>query len=859
MVRHENSAGASTSSTSSTRRDEPVRSASEPCDQQPVTLSPVELQELIAELQRERQVLNENIQQLQQEQEILKASELRYFDLYDLAPVGYLTLDARGLILEANLTAAQLLKVPRADLAGLPLTQFLSSEDRANCILQYRILRRTGSPQSMELHVKRKDGTQFWARADLTVTHSSDKIFLLVITDITERKQAEHAQIFLSQLVARTSEEDFFRAVLRYVAEKLDTAMVCINRLSRGGSLVTSEAIYLDGEFSTNVTYCLNGTPCGELLQTSPYCVTSGLKQRYPETEIVQQLNAESYYGLALNDTRGRTIGFIVAVWRQPLADRDYVASLLNLVASRVAAKLEQHIADERLKHAFELLERVGEIAGVGGWELDIESQKLTWTNVTYQLHEMAPGTEVSLADAIQFYPDESRAILRPAIEKAIQSGTGWDLELLFVTAKGRRRWVQAIGEAERLDGRTLRLFGTFRDITTARMQEEDRRRTELQLRHSQKMEAIGQLAGGIAHDFNNILTVINGTADLAGMHLADSDPLRQDLNAIRQAGERAAALTRQLVAFSRKQPETPGIVDVNQVLTEMRPMLRRLIRENISISILPSAGPAAVCTSPGQLEQVVMNLCVNAHDAMPDGGALKIEVLTKSIPSDSGWGTAEFRPGDYVELRLSDTGAGMDAETSSRVFEPFFTTKEFGKGTGLGLSTVYGIVAQGGGRVTVSSSPGVGTTFTVLLPLVSGPPTAIAELPDSQLTPGNETILLVEDEFALLQLVRQVLSLAGYRVIAVNGGYEALQAAANHNGPVHLMLTDIVMPEMGGLKLAELIRVQRPETRILFTSGYSHEFTAIMRDSPVPPNFIAKPYRLPELTRRIREIIDAA
>jgi signal transduction histidine kinase len=378
---------------------------------------------------------------------------------------------------------------------------------------------------------------------------------------------------------------------------------------------------------------------------------------------------------------------------------------------------------------------------------------------------------------------------------------------------------------------------------------EEARRRSEEQLRQSQKMEAVGRLAGGIAHDFNNLLLVINGYSELALARLEDAAAeLREPIDEVRAAGERAAALTRQLLAFSRKQVIQPTELDLNAVVAETSKMLGRILGEHLELilDLAPLLDP--VRADRGQLEQILMNLTVNARDAMPDGGLLRIATETVALPE-----------GRRVALTVSDTGVGMDAETQRSIFEPFFTTKAAGEGTGLGLSTVYGIVEQSHGRLVVESEIGRGTTFTIYLPAATGTAERAYEEQDETPVPaaarGTERILVVEDNAPVRNLVAEALAMEGYDVTAAEDAHEAL-AIAERNEKLDLLLTDIVMPEMNGRELARRIGERRPGLRVLYTSGYAGEHREDIDDGhPV----IEKPYPLPSLAAKVREILDAA
>ncbi|HUG44598.1 MAG TPA: PAS domain S-box protein, partial [Acidobacteriota bacterium] len=360
------------------------------------------------------------------------------------------------------------------------------------------------------------------------------------------------------------------------------------------------------------------------------------------------------------------------------------------------------------------------------------------------------------------------------------------------------------------------------------------------QLLQAQKMESVGRLAGGIAHDFNNLLTVINGTAELAMTGLPSNDSLASDFREIRQAGERAAALIRQLLAFSRKQVMRSEVFSLNTVVEGMESILKRLIGEDIRLSFSLTSEPARICADPGQIEQVIMNLAINARDAMPDGGALTIG--TKEVELDDAYAATHLsvQPGAYVLLMVSDTGCGMDQQTRERIFEPFFTTKPADRGTGLGLPTVYGIVKQSGGSIWVYSEVGSGTTFKIYLPVaeksVEGRRPAKSQIAPVQ---GTETILVVEDDKSVLSLAVRVLESAGYKILQAEDGREALRLLKASKSPVHLTLTDVVMPGINGRELAERLRELRPETKVLFTSGYTDDAVLRLSVSNQGGNFL--------------------
>ncbi len=448
--------------------------------------------------------------------------------------------------------------------------------------------------------------------------------------------------------------------------------------------------------------------------------------------------------------------------------------------------------------------------------------------------------------------------------ELAVKSGFV-SLAVLPLNAAGKTLGVLNLYASERaeFDDEEIKLLSELADdlaygIMALRSQTESKSLQE-QLLQSQKMEAIGRLAGGIAHDFNNMLTIILGLSEFLLKGFADGDKRREDVAEIGKAAERAASLTSQLLAFSRKQVIAPVVLDLSETVAGMDKMLRRVLGEDIAFATRLEPALGLCKADPGQVEQVILNLAVNARDAMPEGGKLTLE--TSNVVLDDAYteGHIEVRPGPYVMMAVSDTGAGMDQETMDRIFEPFFTTKELGKGTGLGLSTVYGIVKQSGGHIRVYSEPGKGTSFKVYLPRIEEAGKEEARpAPVVESLQGSETVLLVEDDPQLKRLITRYLSRHGYDVITAGSGQEALKICASHPDPVHLLITDVVMPGMNGRELAEKLAASRPGIKVLYMSGYTDDH--IVHHGVLDPgtHFIQKPFTATTLARKVREVLDA-
>jgi PAS domain S-box-containing protein len=490
---------------------------------------------------------------------------------------------------------------------------------------------------------------------------------------------------------------------------------------------------------------------------------------------------------------------------------------------------------------------------------------------ILYDL-ERATGTvafEGSLKEVLGYAPDELAGpwwrwleLIHPEDQAAFvrDAHTAWALDLPFRREYRLRRkdgsWAVVLDKSQAIRGPTGgsdRVLGFVLDMT-------ERRQLEAQYRQSQKMEALGRLAGGVAHDFNNLLTIINGYTELLLTRSGAAEPDRAPLVQIKEAGQRAAGLTRQLLAFSRKQVIEPRILQLDQVVQETESLLRRLIGEDIELVVVAQASIAPILADPTQLQQVLFNLAVNARDAMPQGGRLSIETRNAWLNEIALASRPGLQPGRYVELIVTDTGHGMTDEVKARIFEPFFTTKEAGKGTGLGLATVYAIVQSSGGFIEFTSELERGTSFRIYLPQAQAPATTV-ERPrsalDSKRRRGGETILVAEDEEGVRSLIVQVLQMNGYTVLAACNGADALRLCEQHASPIHLVISDLVMPHLGGRELVDRLQARRPTLQALFLSGYTDDALIVRGLSVGEIAFLEKPFSPDALARKVRELLD--
>jgi PAS domain S-box-containing protein len=531
------------------------------------------------------------------------------------------------------------------------------------------------------------------------------------------------------------------------------------------------------------------------------------------------------------------------------LLDRTLRYAISHQESLRLIRRREAAIRDNAERTAFAL-----DAARIGVWEMDLDGGRLVWSDGMSQVTGFPPADFPRTGDAfLDLVEPDDRSKLRDGLAAAVTDLRPFEFQCRMRGPDRTLHWLEGKGRVFDDNGAPARVLGVAIDITA-------RKQLEEQFLQSQKMEAIGRLAGGVAHDFNNLLLAITGYAELLANRLDPLHPSAVHVQQIWKAADSAAALTRQLLAFSRRQVLQPQVIDLNEIVGNIASLMKRLIGEEIRLETRFTTPLARVSADPGQMEQVLMNLAVNARDAMPGGGRLTIEtanvVLDEHYVAKHGTATA----GPHVVLAISDTGVGMDETVQRRLFEPFFTTKERGKGTGLGLATIYGIVKQSGGSIWVYSEPGRGSCFKVYLPVSTAPHAEQAppeeRSGDGTLT-GTETILVVEDQPEVRSVTCEMLLAYGYTVLDAGSGAEAIEIARRHAGPIDVLLTDVVMPELSGKQVAAQVQLDRPGLRVIYTSGYTDN--AIVHHGVLDPDlaFLQKPFSSGALAQKIRDVLD--
>jgi PAS domain S-box-containing protein len=739
-------------------------------------------------------------------------------------------------------------------------------EDQPRVIASYRGALEVGRQATVVYRILPPDGAVRWIEEILVpVSETRGTVVRLdgVARDITERKRAEETIRSQARQQAAVAElghtalaggdlSALLDAAVLLVARTLGTEYCMVLELLPDGQALSLRAGtgWKAGHVGTATVPARKESMAGyTLLSGGPVVVDDlSVETRFRGPPLLLEHGVVSGLAVAIGGRVGQFGVLGVHTTRRRVFTADDV-HFLQAVANILGTAIERRATELARAQLAAILEATPDLVGTA----DTDGRLLYMNQAGRRMLGIGPAEDISGLTISDLYAERERPrLLSEVIPTVLREGV-WRGEAIFLPRDGREIPVSLAGLAHRPTADSPPFLSAIvRDLT-------EHKKLEEQFRQAQKMEAVGRLAGGVAHDFNNLLTVITSYSELLLGDLESTDPRRADLEEIRKAAAGAAGLTRQLLAFSRQQVLEPRVLDLNAVVTGAGNMLQRLIGEDVALVTVLAPNLGRVRADPGQLEQVIMNLAVNARDAMPEGGKLTVE--TANMELDGAY-TAEHTPvtpGPYVLLTVSDSGVGMDEETQRRIFEPFFTTKAIGKGTGLGLATVYGIVKQSEGFIWVYSEVGHGTTFKIYLPRVDERADAAQQataLPES--VRGTETVLLAEDAAAVRAVARQVLERNGYAVLEAPNGRTALDLAVKHRGPIHLLVTDVIMPEMSGRQLAERLKEPRPELKVLFVSGYTDD--AIIRHGILEPGiaFLQKPFSPESLARKVRELLDS-
>jgi two-component system, cell cycle sensor histidine kinase and response regulator CckA len=775
-------------------------------------------------------------------EEALRASEERFRRMFQHSAVGMVLVSPDFYFLNVNSKFCSMLGYTEAELLEKTFQDVTHEEDRPVSSEQVRrVLSGEMEAFQFEKRYLRKDGTVVWGLVSSTLIRDRQNAplhFVTQIMDITERKQAEDA--------LRISEEGF-----RKIFEESPIGIAFLD--------AKREIIHTNQRFRDFVGYDET-----EIIERGPV----GLL--HPDDwgasiEMSEKLRAGAIPLFHMEQRYIRKDGTVVRADTHITVLRDNYGRLIHTIAWIQDVTERKRAEDARRESEHRLRTLADNLPAAVLYQLVVDAgghRQFTYiSDAVCRVNEVS--VEAVLADAnvllSQMLPEYLPG-LRAAEDKAIRVGRNFQYEFQALLPSGRTRWFELSAVIHMLpDGRAMG-EGVQVDITERKQAEEDKAKLQAQCQQAQKMETVGRLAGGVAHDFNNMLGVILGHAEMALGEIDPSHPLHYCLQEIREAAKRSADLTRQLLALARKQTVAPRVLDLNETIAGMLNILHRLIGEDIRLDWHPSAELWPVKVDPSQIDQIVVNLCVNSRDAITGVGNVAIETGNSTLDQEYCAAHPGFVPGDYVYLAVGDDGCGMDEGTLARIFEPFFTTKETGKGTGLGLATVYGSVKQNNGFITVDSKPGQGTTFRIYLPRhVSG--TRRAARTKGTAEPavcGRETILLVEDEPAILRLTKVMLEKQGYTVLAASTPAEALRMARELGGHIHLLMTDVIMPEMNGRDLARNLLSLYPNIKCLFTSGYTANVIAHHGVLDEGIHFIQKPFSAQDLAVKLREALNS-
>jgi two-component system cell cycle sensor histidine kinase/response regulator CckA len=777
--------------------------------------------------------------------------------MFQASPDGLSIADCDHRVLWANETFVRMFHYEAAEVVGQSLENLVVPPERQAESRWVTEALMKGDRIILETQRRKKDGTLLDVSLSCAPLLLNGQMagFYAGYHDITDRRRVEALSSALYRVAEKSSSahelQQFFAAVHSIVDELMYARNFYIALYDSATELL-SFPYFVDERDSAPSPKKLGRGLTDYLIRVGePLLATPEVLQGMEDRGEVARNGSRSldWMGVPLKVNNHTFGGLVVQTYSKNIRYGERDKEILTFVARQVASAVEIKRNEQALRRSEARYRSLVQSSVYGIYRSSLEGRFLDVNPALITMLGYGSAEEVLLLDPERdvFAHSEEHTRL---IEEFRRTGRLDGIEVKWKCKDARAITVRISGRAvSNVDEPADVLEAIAEDVT-------DRRVLEDQFRQAQKMEAVGRLAGGVAHDFNNLLTVISGYAEVILANLSLDHPLHEKGRAIQQAADRATTLTRQLLAFSRKQLLELKIVDVNAIVQDMERLLRPLIGETVELSTALATDAAHTRADAGQLEQVLMNLVVNAKDAMPGGGKLSIQTENLIVDENHRRGQTFIRPGHYVLLTVRDTGIGMDKETQSRIFEPFFTTKEKGKGTGLGLSTVYGIVKQSAGYVMVQSEEGVGTAFHIYLPRVDGVAERHSIPAPHAAAGGTETVLLVEDEAPVRELVRDTLTAKGYRVLEAENGETGLAAAAGHKGTIDLVITDVVMPGIGGRELVQQLAKARPKTKVLYLSGYTED--AILSDGTIEKGaaFLQKPFTLQNLSRKVRDVL---
>lgn len=762
----------------------------------------------------------------------LRESELKFRTIFDKANDGIIIVDPRTRkFVEANARICSVLGYTREEMMSLGVDDIHPPEALPRVLKEFERQMRGEKVIAHDLPVLRKDGTVFYVDVSATYLNFGGQPHAVgIFRDITERKEVDQA--------LRESEEKF---------------RTLVESMSEGLGIQDRNGV---------ITY-MNRRACEMFGYEADEIIGR------PMSALFDEVNFKAFQEQMSQRKKGRAGGYEIT-WKRKdgkkvhtiVSPRVIVDDEGNFDGSfGVFTDITEHkLAEDKLRKSEIQLQESQRVAKIGSWSWNLLDNTLEWSDETYRRFDKDPATfDTSVEYFVsRIHPDDSKKV-QEAIQQAIENNMPYHIEPRIVNETGREWVMEAYGVLEKDEkGKPVRFTGTAQDVTDRKQAEEGQEKLREQLAQAQKLESIGRLAGGIAHDFNNALQTIMGHTELALREAPEGSNVHESLEAVQRAAEHSTDLTRQLLAFARRQTVEPKVLDLNEAVSGILKMLKRLMGEEITVSWMPQAEMSFVSMDPAQVYQLLANLCGNAREAIEGVGSVTIK--TGNFTMDDTYCDAHngFSPGDYVMLEVCDDGTGMEKEVLDHIFEPFFTTRDIGKGTGLGLATVYGIVKQNDGFINAYSELGQGTCFKIYLPAVGE---RQAEPEQRRVEPSRgrgEKLLLVEDENAILELGAKILNRLGYDVIAAATPEEAIRLAQEHGDGIQLLITDVVMPEMNGQELATRLKEIKPGLKCLFMSGYSSEVITHHGVLDEGLHFIHKPFSIEGMGTKVRQVLDA-